>query len=304
VTLLRPLERHVTLRGEQLAPALQAALEQAVRAIPMLRWSTGAGADLVVRENASSPALGPSLTFLSRGEGGVKSSFAAQPVADPFAALLSGYDGRDLLWFAFARVPAQGARVLLHSDAHALIWQDAQDLVVNADLAQSNLLAHATFPIMLANLADELDLAHGGLPRSNFRQGERLRFERPRGLTGEITVRAPSGRSWRFEPGQPVELGLLTEAGEHVLQAAGTSQPFSVQLLAEAESELSARKLPDPRLPQLAPSARAPGQERSRLRVPLLLALLVLCGLVYVVLERGWPAFSPARAARKPASGA
>ena len=116
-------------------------------------------------------------------------------------------------------------------------------------------------------------------------------------------MQAPSGRSWRFEPRQPVELGLLSEAGEHSLKLGATTQRFSVQLLAEAESELSARKPPDARLPELATSARAPGEERSRLRVPLLLALLAACALAYRLLEKGWPGLWFARAPRAPASG-
>ena len=303
VTLLRPLQRQVSVRGEQLGPALQSALDQAVQAIPKLRAARAADADLVVRENPTAPALGPNLTFLTRAANGAKARFAAQPVADPFAALLSGFDGRDLLWLAFEQAPPAGARVLLHSDERALLWQHEHSVVVNADLAESNLLAHATFPIMLANLADELDLAHGGLPRSNFRQGERLRFEPPRGVVNEALVQAPSGRSWRFEPRQPIDLGLLSEAGEHSVKLGATTHYFSVQLLAEAESELSARSPPDARLPELAPSARAPGHERSRLRVPLLLALLASCALAYRLLEKGWAGLLFARAPRSPASG-
>jgi len=286
VSLLRPLERRVSLRSEQLSQPLQAALAHALRAIPKLQPTASPSADLVVRENPSAAAREPSLVFLTQGS--KPASFAPQPLADPFAALLSGFDGRDLLWFAFERAPVPGARVLLQSDPQALIWQHGDGVFVNADLAQSNLLAHATFPIMLTNLADELDLARGGLPRSNFRQGERLRFEPPRAASGEVAVQSPSGKSWRFERGQPVELGLLSEAGEYALQAGAQKQSFSVQLLSEAESELRQRKPADARLPEIATSARAPGETRSRLRVPLLLLLLAACVGAYWLLGGGW----------------
>jgi len=287
VSLLRPLERRVTLRSEQVSEPLQRALAHALRAIPKLQATTDASADLIVRENPAAAAREPSLVLLTRGPG--KSAFAPQPLADPFAALLSGFDGRDLLWFAFAHAPAKGARVLLQAGRQALVWQHGSSAFVNVDLEQSNLLAHATFPIMLANLADELDLARGGLPRSNFRQGERLRFEPPRGLAGELPVQAPSGRSWRFARGEPVELGLLSEAGDYTVQAAGAQERFSVQLLAEAESELRQRKQPDARPPELTGSARAPGEQRSRLRVPLLLGLLAACLAAYWLLSGiGW----------------
>jgi hypothetical protein len=287
VSLLRPLQRRVSVRAEQVSEPLQRALGQALRAIPKLEAaSADASAELMVRENPSGAASGPSLVFLTRGPGAA--GFAPQPLADPFAALLSGFDGRDLLWFAFARATLpQGARVLLQSDAQALIWQHGPSVFVNADLAQSNLLAHATFPIMLANLADELDAARGGLPRSNFRQGERLRFEPPRASTSALVVQAPSGRSWRFERGEPVELGLLNEAGEYALRAGRETQHFSVQLLAESESELRLRKPADGRLPEIATSARAPGEAQSRLRLPLLWLLLAACLGAYWLLTRG-----------------
>ncbi|HMI93546.1 MAG TPA: VWA domain-containing protein [Polyangiales bacterium] len=285
VSLLRPLERRVTVRSEPLSKPLERALAHALQAIPKLQASPDASADLVVRENPSGDAHEPSLVFLTRGAAPAR--FAAQPLADPFAAMLSGFDGRDLLWFAFERAPMPGARVLLQADPQPLIWQHGPSVFVNADLEQSNLLAHATFPIMLANLADERDRARGGLPRSNFRQGERLRFEPPRAWQSEIAVQSPSGKSWRFERGQPVELGLLSEPGEYALRAGGERQGFSVQLLAEAESELRLRKPATSRLPEIATSARAPGETQSRLRVPLLGLLLLACMAAYWLLAGG-----------------
>ena len=293
VTLLRPFERRVRVRAAGVSEALARALEQAVRAIPTLQAVRSGDAELTVSENPSNAPRGHALVFLSSGTGkDEQAALALQPEPDPFASLLDGFDGRDLIWLAFARTPPSDARVLLRSGERALIWQREQSVFVNAELEHGNLLAHAAFPILLANLADELDRGLGGPPRSMFRQGEHLRFDPPRGSKGELLVRTPSGRNLRFEHGHPIELGVLDEAGVYQLEDGSNNATiedrpllFAVSLASEAESALSSRRMPDARRPALAPSARAPALARSQLRVPLLLLLLLSCGLAFVLLE-------------------
>lgn len=288
LTLLRPHERRVSVRSQGLSPALAQAVQRAIAATPTLRASSDPNAALVISENPSAPATGPMLAFLTHPRGVGRPALALQ--VDPFARVLQGFDARDLVWSSWDSAPAAGARVLLQAQDRALIWQDGAQLFVNIKLERSNLLSHSGFPILLANLGESIDAALGGLPDRNFVQSSRLTFAPPRGSTEAVTVQTPSGKALRFEPGAPIELGVLSETGIHTLRAGTQRELFAVALLSVHESDLLSRAREDATaLPPLRLTEPQAADAHTSLRVPLLLIALACVALAYALLARAQP---------------
>lgn len=283
VSLLRPLERRVSVGMAGLSPALEQATRRAVRAIPRLRPSEQSAApDLLIAENPAQPGAGAMLAFLTRPSG--VGMAALELEADPFAPLMVGVELRDAIWYAFDAAPPAGAQVLLRSGERALIYRQGAAVYINVKLERSNLLEHSTFPILLSNLADELDAAHGGLPDANLRQGTRLKFARAAGMAGDVMVRAPSGKLTQVAAGSQIDVGVLDEAGVYSTRAGAQEQSFAVALLAPHESDLTRRVQQQSAAPVLRVEQRLGNEAGSRLRVPLWLVMIASLALAYALL--------------------
>jgi hypothetical protein len=282
-TLFRSHVREVQLDVTDTRVPLRAAFERAAAAIPKLRPVNNATADLRVTEAKASASETPTLVVTRDSDG--KSALATGLQSDPFSPLMAAFDPRGLVWYAWQRQAPERAQVLLRSADQALIWREAAALTLNVDLERSNLLSHVAFPLFIDALVSEVDRAKGGLPRRSFALGESLSFVRGADTRGDVYVQRPSGERTTFSPGEPIELGVLSEPGIYALHSEARSESFTVLLQSAAESNLQAR-LPPSAPPQLSTRERPSAESRALWSSLLLLAALACACLAFTRLER------------------
>lgn len=282
VLLLCPSPREVRVDATGVSPTLQAAVRQAISAIPLLRATSGA-ADLRISDSVPKPSATPALVFATQSGTQAQAVFGFE--ADPFSTLMAAVEVRGLVWYAWPLKPPPTARVLLRAGEQPLIWQDASVITCNVELERSNFLRHAAFPVFLDALAQELDRARGGLPRSNFALGEALRFAPDARWAKDVHVRTPGGEVRTFAARAEIDLGVLREPGLYELQIDGEVQHFSVHLSSAAESNLRTRKPSGP-APALTGQSTASPERRSFWITLLALVALACACLAFTRLER------------------
>jgi hypothetical protein len=281
--LLRPPVREVRVDSSGVSASLQMAVRQAIAAIPLLHAAATGVADLRITEAVPAPTDTPSLLFAAQRHS------KAQPVfgldVDPFSPLTAAIEVRGLNWYAWPMQPPPAARVLLRANEQALIWQEGTAITCNVDLERSNLLSHAAFPVFLDALAQEIDRARGGLPRTNFALGEVLRIAPDARWTTDVSIRTPRGETRTFAAHAEIDLGVLREPGIYELRVDKEVQHFSVHLSSAAESNLEARR-PSGGPPPLAGQSTTSTERRS-FWITLLTVLALACAcLAFTRLER------------------
>jgi hypothetical protein len=215
---------------------VKTAVGRALRAIPLLSAAPEKDADLIIGRHVEGR-----VSWVLR-TGPEPSVYHQELAPDPFSPLLEGLSTQGLVWASAPHEAPSRARPLLSSDGDSLLWQDEKRLVSNIDLEKSNLLLHASFPILLFNLANAVDRELGGLPDQNFRLGEAVQFGRRAEWVGPAQVEFPDEQTISFATSSDVVLGTLQLLGLHRLKLGTVDMPFSVNLLSHEESNVLARK--------------------------------------------------------------
>ncbi|MEE8410116.1 MAG: hypothetical protein V3T05_10955 [Myxococcota bacterium] len=222
---------------------------------------------------------------------GESTRLARNLAADPFSPLMEGFDPRGLVWYAVPIQRVSDARVLLASGRTPLIWQRQQTIFLNVDPRRSNFFCHASFPVFVDNLGRQLERLVGGVPRRNYRQGERLIFSRHDNCSEPLEITLPSGRVARFEPEiSEIDLGRLTRSGLYRVQCGASDEQFAVSFLDAREGDLSTRGKADE--PPAIRTTAGTGQRASDPMPPILMLTACACLIAAWLLlrTRGTPA--------------
>ena len=318
-TLLPPLERRVRVQLGSVPEAVKTALTRAARAIDLLELSEDPDSELHVVHGtvpgtpaaAIGAASGATRTFatLAFASSTAESRMALELHADPFSPLTRDLNLRGLVICTYPLSAPPDAKVLVRTPDRPVLWQRGTELVLNVDVACSNLLTHSAFPMLMDALARELDAARGGLRQTSWKQGERIVFRPAVSWKEGGLVRTPSGRILRFtlpgsgqarsaqgkSPLAPIDLGVAEETGLYSLEVRATVptvptvptlQRFVVHFAHESESDLSQRKEPTRVLPKLVPTSLPSDEPSSLVRTLLLLCVLACVSAAFAWLLR------------------
>ncbi|MEY4575646.1 MAG: hypothetical protein RL701_349 [Pseudomonadota bacterium] len=282
--LLRPIARSLRLHDQTHTPLLTRAIARLQHALPVLEASPADRAEWTIVENPAANLASAALGVVTRASKPATLVRAWAP--DPFSPLLADFDARGLVWYAFDLPPWAAAQVLLRDGERPLLWRQGAMLMLNVDVARSNLLEHAAFPVLFEHIVSELLDAQTGLLRSNYAQSESLRFRRAPSWRGAVSVQGPSGQRWSFAAAvSDIELGVAPEPGVYKVETSAGTLAFAVQFAAAHESDLTQRAPENP-APALSFSERRGAEVGSRLRNWLLLATALCCVAVYALLQR------------------
>ena len=285
VTLLAPPARQVMVHNGAETRTLARAVDRLIAAVPLLRSAGADEAALRVGDNMAAPPSDGWVLSFEHDEG--EPRWAGTLTADPFSPLAAGLDTHGLTWAGPARTPPAGSQAILLDGEHPVLWQHGSLLRAAVDVGHSNLLSHSAFPILLSNLAAEIDRNAGGLRQRNFLQGQRLVLRRPGDWRGPVTWSAPDGEERTFTADERTfDLGTLSAAGLHRIQGEGFAETFSVAFIDGRESNLGLRATPNAR-PELHAELSRDRDDRTHARPWLLLLAALLAAAAYWLLLRG-----------------
>ncbi len=176
----------------------------------------------------------------------------AQPFVGPYfvntlsesSALLRGVDLNGIIWTAdpsFRIDPEDAPRreVLASAGDVPLIVAADNELILNLVPANTNLFQMPAWPVLISNVVDHVHERSPGLKRFSYRLGEILSFRRPARWQGKLEIRRPDGRPVAFD-GDRITYGRLEHEGIYrVLLDEKIVAAIDVNLLAEAESDLT-----------------------------------------------------------------
>ncbi len=285
ITLLAPPARQVSVHNGAETPALARAVDRLIAAVPLLQAAGADEAVLDIGENVTAPGSGRWVLSFDQDE--AEPRWAGTLTADPFSPLAAGLDTHGLTWAGPAREPAAGSQAILLDAEHPVLWKHGTVLRAVLDVGRSNLLSHSAFPILLSNLAAEIDRSAGGLRQRNFLQGQRLVLRRAGDWRGPVTWSAPDGSERTFTADEHTfDLGTLSAAGLHRMKGEGFAETFSVAFIDGRESNLGLRAAPNAR-PELHAELSRDRDDRTRARPWLLLLAALLAAAAYWLLLRG-----------------
>jgi len=194
--------------------------------------------------------------------------------------LTTGVELQGVIWAADPEFrAAEGAVALLSAGEVPLLVRDGRTLTLNLLPNGSNVFSAPAWPVLINNMVRHVRDRAPGMRRFSYRLGESLTVRRPHAWQGTVTVKRPDGSGKDFT-GNPIRYGRLEREGVYRIQTDSgiIMATFNVNLLAEAESNLTSAAASDPP-GSLRPSIRA---ERAahplqrELGLPIL-AMLLLC---------------------------
>lgn len=179
----------------------------------------------------------------------------ARPFVGPYfinhlaaaAGLIRGVDLHGVIWAAdpaFKPADADAEVLVSVGDVPLVVMTGGgavaeQRLIVNIVPGRSSLFRAPAWPVLVSNIVDYVHERSPGLKRFSFRLGEGLSFRRPKAWEGKVTVEAPDGARVEFD-GDHIYYGRFEKDGIYTVLAKGVKvASLDVNLLAEAESDLT-----------------------------------------------------------------
>ncbi len=284
---VRPVYTSVAVRVDLKRQSLARYARRAVAASDRAAITDAGDADLLLCDEARPAGTERFRVAVHQPEPAASTPYVGPFGVDGFHPFTRGIDLSGVIWPADSAFRPEGGLTLLWCGEVPLAVLKEDTLTLNLDGGSDQLFTSPVWPVLIANVLEYVHERSPGLKRLSYRLGEDLGFYRPSSWQGEVEIESPQGERRRFE-GDHVYFGRLKREGVYRIYCDEKQvASFDVNLLSEAESDLTGAASADAGRPiETAVARQVRGRQFHREFALIVLALLFGC---WYLLERRGP---------------